>query len=217
MRFCFRFFHWLNKTPAFRELRARERVKGGHASSHFQTSRINAEKEKKKERNEPPSATLSIRPGRIVGSGARGFFAGRVQQEAHDLCRQSRHVGVCISPGNTVRVRFEFLCEIAGAGAAALPASILHPSSLALAPSYREREDGRRRIVLPILPSSMTLGDDHREGANVLLPPALPFPVLSAWVPSRFVAPCAPSPPPPPPSPPPPPPPPSVSSSSFSS
>lgn len=36
--------------------------------------------------------------------------------------------------------------------------------------------DGRRRIVLPILPSSMTLGDDHREGANVLLPPALPVP-----------------------------------------
>lgn len=83
------------------------------------------------------------------------------------------------------------------AGAAQLPClpAILHPSSLALTPSYREREDGRRRIVLPILPSSMTLGDDHREGANVLLPPALsrsPF-SLSAWVSSRFGAPCAPS------------------------
>lgn len=60
----------------------------------------------------------------------------------------------------------------------------------------------------------MTLGDDHREGANVLLlpPPALlhtssfsscplscpPSPPFSApWVPSRFVAPCAPPPLPP--------------------
>jgi len=83
-------------------------------------------------------------------------------------------VGVCISSGNTVRVRFEFL-QIAGAAQLPCLPAILHPSSLA--PCYREREDGRRRIVLPILPSSMTLGDDHREGANVLLPPAFPFPV----------------------------------------
>lgn len=47
----------------------------------------------------------------------------------------------------------------------------------ARSPCYRERRDGRQRIVLPILPSSMTLGDDHREGANVLLllPPYPPF------------------------------------------
>lgn len=128
---------------------------------------------KKKERNESPSATILIRPGRIVGSGACRFLQGACSRKRM-ICADNRDTWAYVyRPG--IQSGFDSSSyEIAGAGAAALPASILHPSSLTLAPSYREREDGRWRIVLPILPSSMTLGDDHREGANVLLPLSLP-------------------------------------------
>lgn len=75
--------------------------------------------------------------------------------------------------------------------------SILHPRRASKRESERTSElsrtrDGRRRIVLPILPSSMTLGDDHREGANVLLPPRCsppsPPPLPPALPPAGFPA-----------------------------
>lgn len=81
--------------------------------------------------------------------------------------------------------------KIAGAACSCLVC--LYPRRANERGELSRTRDGRRRIVLPILPSSMTLGDDHREGANVLFPPALPVPRFSyTWVPSRFVASCAP-------------------------
>lgn len=65
--------------------------------------------------------------------------------------------------------------KIAGAVYSCLP-GCLYPRRANERGELSRTRDGRRRIVLPILPSSMTLGDDHREGANVLLPPALPVP-----------------------------------------
>jgi len=156
-------------------------------------------REEKEETNHPARRAAPrdpIRSDRIVGSGARALiFPRRVQQEAHDLCRQSRHVGVCISSGNTARVRFEFLRDSRRSGAqlparspASSPVCLYLPLCYILGERARSplelsrTRDGRRRIVLPILPSSMTLGDDHREGANVLLPPAVPpSPVLGPF------------------------------------